>query len=130
MNKGAWLFALFAGGYVVFELSMLHKMRHRMEVDHILHQMVSAEHAVVSCDGATGSQREKYGKRIASLKVRAARELAELQPELGEAEIVQFIDDEIATIRQQVDAAISAQGCDGPEVAVYRKRFKIYAGRS
>lgn len=129
MKTGGWLFALIVGAYVLFEVTLLHKLGYRMEVDHILHQMVSAEHAVRRCAEASDSQTRKYEKRLATLKTRAKREAKENNPGMKSAETDVFLNRQITEIQTSVDAVISRQGCDGPDVDLMVRQFRIYAGK-
>lgn len=77
MNKGAWLFLIAAGGYILFELSLLHRFGYRMESDHILGKMISADEAARRCDGVTQSQENTFQVKFDRLAQRIARELAD-----------------------------------------------------
>lgn len=129
MNKGGWLFVLIAGGYILFEISMLHKLGYRMEVDHILEQMISAQHAVARCGNPTSSQQKKFARRMATLETRASRELAESDPALDNGQIAALLAAQVSEIQQSVDASIASLGCDSPELAPLFRRYTIYAGK-
>lgn len=130
MNKGGWLFVIIVGGYIAFEISMLNRLGYRMEVDHVLDQMVSAQHAVARCGNATSSQKKKFARRLATLETRATRELAESDPSLDSAQIAAVIAGQMSEIQQSVDASIASLGCDSPEVETLFRRYTIYAGKS
>ncbi len=75
MNKGAWVFLIAAGGYILFELSLLQRFGYRMETDHILEKMVSADEAARRCGGVTRSQEKAYQAKFNRLTQRITREL-------------------------------------------------------
>lgn len=129
MTKGGWLFVIIAGGYLIFEVSMLQRLGYRMEVEHILEKMVSAEQAMVHCGDATPSQKKQYAKRLALLETRATREMAESNPALDAGQAAALFAGQVEAMQQLADASVLEQGCNSPAVATLLKRYAIYAGR-
>jgi len=130
MNKGGWLFVLIAGGYLVFEVSMLQRLGYRMEVEHILEKMVSARQAMVRCGDATLSQQRQFARRLDLLETRASREWAEKDPALDAGQIAALFTGQVEAMQQSADVSVLEQGCDSQAVATLLKRYVIYAGKS
>lgn len=130
MNKGGWLFVLIAGGYLIFEVSMLQRLGYRMEVNHILEKMVSAQQAMRQCGEATPAQKSKFAKRLDQLETRASRESAESDPSLDAGQLTALFATQVEVMQRSAEASVLAQGCDSPAVATLLRRYAIYAGRS
>lgn len=129
MNKGGWLFVIIAGGYIAFELSMLNKLGYRMEVDHILERMVSAQHAMTRCSQATSTEQQNFSHRLERFMGRAKRELSEANPAMDDAQIATILDGQVSDIQQSTDVAIATLGCESPEVSTLVRRYAVYARR-
>lgn len=130
MTKGGLLFVIIVGGYILFELSLLHKLGYRTEVDHILGQMVPAQEAVNRCGQASAAQQEKFARRMATLQTRAVRELEKAEPGLGEEQATAQFAAQVRDIRRSAEAAIAEQGCNSPDVVTMLRRYTIYAGKA
>lgn len=132
MNKGAWLFALFAGGYILFEISMLHRLGYRMEADHILQQMVAAEETIKRCAHPTASQQAQFQKKLDRLLVRYRKERAQADAS-AEADAQPRPADtperQVRAIRKATAEQIAKEGCDSAQAVTSLRRYPIYAGR-
>ena len=135
MNKGAWLFALFVGGYVLFEVTMLHRFAYRMEADHILQQMLSAEEAMKQCGEPSARQSNRFSARLEGLLQRAERErrdaLADVSSdgEPGVTPAAGALQDTVAKLRSDAEARVRSEGCDSDASVTDLRRYLIYAGR-
>jgi hypothetical protein len=131
MNKGGVLFVLLAGGYIVFELSMLHRLGYRMEVDYILDQMVSSEQAVKHCGQANADQRITFRKKLDRLIQRGIREQQEAAGNhpAADTRVVESVDARILAIRNRMDSVVAEQGCQSKIMTTWQRRYTIYAGR-
>ncbi len=128
MNKAGLVFAVIAGGYILFELSMLHRLGYRMEADYILRQMVSAQEAMRLCGDASGSDPEAFGRKLDLLIGRAVREAREVEPDPGEEGAAAAVGERIAGIRAELAEQVAREGCDSGEVATWITRYGIYGG--
>ena len=128
MNKAGLVFVVIAGGYILFELSMLHRLGYRMEADYILQQMVSAQEAMRRCGGATGSPAKAFDEKLERLIQRAEREARQVEPDPGAAAAAAAVESRVAAIRAELAALVAREGCDSPELATWVTRYRIYGG--
>ncbi len=132
MNKGAWLFAVFAGGYILFELSMLHRLGYRMEADHILEQMISAEETARLCGEPTISQQDQFQEKFDRLLVRYRREQEARDNGVTDSASPPSADNlerRVRAIREATKKQIETKGCKSKQAATWLRRYTIYAGK-
>jgi hypothetical protein len=129
VNRAGLLFVVIAGGYVLFELSMLHRLGYRMEADHILEQMASSAEAAALCGAPSERQSDTYRVRFDRLVQRSLRERGEQAPQAQREQLTAGLEAELAQIRARVAELVAESGCDSEAVSTLLRRFTIYAGR-
>jgi hypothetical protein len=129
VNKAGLLFVAIAGGYVLFELSMLHRLGYRMEADHILEQMASAAEATALCATSSRKQRDAYNVRFDRLLQRALRERADRDPQAAPEQLLAQVEAELEDYRATVGELVRDGGCESEALSTLLRRYTIYAGR-
>jgi hypothetical protein len=121
------LVVLVVAGYVGFELFALQRTKYRTEPLYIFDQFLLAHHAVTKCGSPGEGRLAQFRRNLRSVAARAARELAESNPESSPEQIERMIDARDAEREREVDAIVQAKGCEDPQIKTLLKRFEIRA---
>lgn len=130
MNKAGVLFVVIVLGYILFELSMLHRLGYRMEADYILEQMVPSAEAAALCGVPSARQQDAFAVKLERVVRRAVKERGEADPRANPGNHAAEVEAQLAALRAGVTALVDAEGCDGESVSTLLRRYTIYAGRS
>lgn len=129
MNAGTALAVLAVAGYLGMELYAVHKYQYRTKPDYIFDRMVAAHAARTSCSDEAGEAFDQFVRNLESVRPRAAKHLAETNPEANMERLSQLVEQREATQRQTIVALVKAKGCESPEARKLLRQFDIYASK-
>ncbi len=117
-------------GYLVFEVSILHKQRYRMEPLFVHNEFVTANHATQRCGEPDEAERQQFLLNFKVVQRNALADLMEKTPETATVEASA----ELARLRtereSEVDTFIDSNGCDDKQVWRWVKLHDVRANLS
>ncbi|MFK7830919.1 MAG: hypothetical protein AB8B57_14165 [Congregibacter sp.] len=119
-------------GYFAFEVSNLHRLRYRMEPLYIFDQFASAHIAIQHCGTPDDEERRRFARNFNYVTRRAVEDTVEpVNPDSDDqqrkADAEGSIRNRLELRRQEVEALLAAQGCQGADL---RKLVKFHEIRA
>lgn len=127
MNPGAIVFVVIAVGYFALELSTMHRLKYRTEPLYIYEEYVTADTAAMRCREPDSAERSDFLRNFGAVRRRAAKHLAEENPNESSNEISVRLDSLEAARSREVTEFIDANSCSQSEVWRWAKLHEVRA---
>lgn len=127
MNPGAIAFVLIAVGYFALELFAMSRMKYRTEPLYIYEEYVTADTAAMRCSDPDSAERSDFLRNFGAVRRRAAKHLAQENPNVTSAEIATRLDSLKAARSREVIRIIDARNCSDSEVWRWAKLHEVRA---
>jgi hypothetical protein len=125
----ATVFLVLAVGYFGFEISNLHRLGYRMEPAFILDEFAGAHYATLLCGEPAEEESRRFAANFAHVQRRAIADRQELVtgPDGTDPSPGEWLEQQLAERREEVDVLFDTQGCAGPDMKRLLRLHEIRA---